>query len=203
VCRRDDDAQCADGLFCFCDDRAADGSCNVDTTCRSFGEVGDDCAAFVDPACMPGLLCDDATDTCARLDLLYMLGEDEPCEAGAELCEPPLVCQSTGAGAEGVCRPTVGEGATCRRSDPDPCPPQQYCDADSPGVDGTCEDRPADAEPCLPANRTPRCIDGHRCIDDVCVRLKDNGEDCEGARECYSGVCEGLTCMGPAMCEAP
>jgi hypothetical protein len=100
----------------------------------------------------------------------------------------------------GECSDPVGEGATCRRADPNQCPADQYCDAEAPGEEGTCLDRPVDGDPCL--TRTQACADGHVCLDDdLCHAIKAVGETCSEHVECYSGFCLDGACEGPLVCE--
>jgi hypothetical protein len=148
-------------------------------------------------------LTDGVTNACEALSTLYFVAQDEVCERGVSLCEPGLVCESSGAGNDGVCRPTVSAGATCRRAEPNQCPANQYCDAETGGVDGTCQDLPGDGEPCLTGGRNQVCAQGTLCASDTCVERRNNGGGCEEDRECFSGNCDAGTCLAPLFCEAP
>jgi hypothetical protein len=195
ACSRDEDAQCQDGLTCFC----AGAECPQGGTCQALGALGDECDPGVLPACAPGNVClqEGASPACAALATLYFRALDEDCDVTSELCEEGLVCESV-SGTAGVCRPPVGSGEPCGRAEPNQCPKDEYCDAESPGEVGTCAARPGDGQPCL--NRSVPCADGHVCIVDTCRALRANGEDCMSERQCFSGVCDAGACAPSRMC---
>jgi hypothetical protein len=103
-------------------------------------------------------------------------------------------------GATFVCRAAVAAGADCRLGVPAQCPAGHACagtDLMRLDFDGTCAPVPSTEGAACDLSG---CAAGLRCTDDVCVRVRDNGEACEAAAQCASTVCTGGVCVAPMLC---
>ncbi len=182
----DSSAQCAAGL-----------RCDANRVCNAPPAEGDECGDRMNPIeCPAGLICQGTSGdlTCRNVETVYVSKLDEPCDALGQLCELGLVCQSTSnTSSAGVCKRTVGQGETCRRSEPNQCPVNQFCKANSgdgqaaPGAEGVCANRPTDGQSCASIG----CAPGHWCVGGTtCKALKSAGGSCTDNAECYGRVCD-------------
>jgi hypothetical protein len=198
------DGQCVSGLACEA------GTCRAPASMSGGacgGPGGLNCP--LDEVCVGD---NDATaGTCQTIESLRTGGEGDTCDplTGESLCEAGLACALVGASATGMamfeCRPRASAGAACNLAIPNHCPDNQYCAGISltqpPDFDGTCTALPLEGDDCL---ESEACASGLECVMNgeaaTCTRLRDNGEACEVAGQCFSGSCVSGTCSAPELC---
>jgi hypothetical protein len=212
------DAECMENRYCradghcpgTCSAREPVGeSCRRDTDCSSEYYCGQNgkCAARIEVGtgchpdverCVPGALCvgaDPSTNTlghCEPVGSVFTQLEDSTCDIGqGELCAGELSCTfiSTDENALPTCRKRAA-GTACRLAVPDACPRQQYCKGISSDLIGSCSALPDDGDPCVgDPVFGKRCAQDNVCLEDTCVQLRTNGQDCGADAECFSGAC--------------
>jgi hypothetical protein len=168
---------CSDGLFCNGDDVCAGGSCT---------HSGDPCAG----GGICGDACNEAGDSCFD-------PAGTVCRAALGACDLAEAC--TGASADCPADMLVAGGTICR-ADTGACDLAEVCT----GVTADC---PFDA---FEATGTACGTDGNVCTDDACdgagvcahtnnTATCDDGQLCNGADVCSSGICTGAG-TGPLTC---
>jgi hypothetical protein len=183
-----DERHCAAGLTCregMCVAPAMEGA-----GCTELG------------GCTLGMLC--SGGQCRPNDEVLVGTEGASCNLmTGPLCADGFSCvvdTVAAGGATFVCRAAVAAGADCRLGVPAQCPAGQACagtDLMRLDFDGTCAPVPSTEGAACDLSG---CAAGLRCTDDVCVRVRDNGEACEAAAQCASTVCTGGVCVAPMLC---
>jgi len=192
----DGDDQCEAGLYCEGDT----------SSCQTPAGAGDDCGEAAEAECAPGLLCigedeDQGTPGSCMSTSQVLVGQvGDGCDLFAgPWCEMGAHCaviDFTGPGQLTMeCVATADSGGDCHPAGPDMCPTGEFCEVPMQSIDGTCMALPGDGEPCADS-WTKGCEAYHRCVDDVCEALQDNGGSCTDDDVCHSGHCNGGTC-GP------
>ncbi len=193
--RRTSGQDCSDERHC-----TAGLTCSADGMCVAPPGIGAGCTEL--GACPLGMLCNGGQ--CRPHEEVLVGTEGGSCSLMAgPLCLPGLSCVVDMVGAGGatfVCRAAVAAGAACRLGVPAQCPVGQACaetDAMRLDFDGVCAPVPsAEGDACDLSG----CAEGLRCTDEVCVRIRDNGEACETMEQCASSVCMGGVCVAPMLC---
>jgi hypothetical protein len=183
-----DERHCVGGLTC------TDGSCvappGVGAGCTDLG------------GCTLGSLC--TGGQCRPHQEVLVGTEGGACNLmTGPLCMDGLSCVVDSVGAGGatfVCRAAVAAGAECRLGIPAQCPVGQACtetDAMRLDFDGVCAPVPSTEGAACDLSG---CAEGLRCVDEACVRIRENGEACTEASQCASGQCNGSVCVAPTLC---
>lgn len=193
--RRTSGQSCTDERHC-----SAGLTCGTDGMCVAPRMVGAGCTEIGE--CPLGMLCNGGQ--CRPHEEVLVGTEGGTCSLmTGPLCAPGLSCVVDEVGAGGatfVCRAAVAAGAACRLGIPAQCPAGQACsetDAMRLDFDGVCAPVPSTEGATCDLSG---CAEGLRCTDEVCVRIRDNGEACETPTSCASGQCMGGVCVAPMLC---
>lgn len=208
-------AQAGAGAVCDGDDACQPGLKCFDGACRTPAGAGAPCEGSDGVGCAGGLVCIGAMDAppggepvageCMAITDAQTEALGATCDIqGGPFCQPGLTCALTGvAGTTPVfeCVGASSSGGTCNLGFPDPCPTGEYCDAMpfmmGGSFEGTCQALPGGGEACMDG----RCAPGHTCDGtSTCRAIQHVGGACGSSSECYSGVCEGGTCVEGALC---
>lgn len=166
--------------------------------CTTFGKEGAPCESYSDqlfdlkyPLCGPGLLCkpspDEVTGVCVKRK-----AAGEPCNRGD--CEEDLWCD------QGICTAEkLPLGASCEDGEDQPCAAPNHCEfklnatcvAPVP-IGAECTPRPGINDPCLPEGACPGYVISPASFQ--CKPRRKDGELCNDAALCFSGVCQQSTC---------
>lgn len=153
-----------------------------------------DCSGVVIGLLAPGERCDPtrawecASGSCQAGECVALAAAGEPCDTGATVCEPGLVCHSL----DFVCRVPGDASAPCGvRTD---CREGLLC------AEGACAPRAREGEPCI---FDVMCADGLFCnADGVCEAQRAAGEECRDHGWCRPDlVCVGSVCA--SSCGSP
>jgi hypothetical protein len=152
-------------------------------------------------------------------------GDETDVDCGGSRCPPcgtGKTCEGDGDCQSFVCNSSACQAPSCedgkRNADEtdvdcgggcEPCPSGKKCEAPTDCVDLVCG---CEGVGCQPVCEDPTCSDGVKNGDEWaddcgpdCPGACDDGEPCEQAGDCASGVCEELGCDDASMacCQAP
>ncbi len=192
----EDDDHCQDGMFCD------EGT----STCASPVVQGASCGGSSGDECAPGLMCagedeDGGTPgTCSTPAEVFVgevgdscdLMEGLWCQLGAYCAIVDFVAPDT---LVSECVAAADSGGSCHPAAPDMCPAGEYCDVPDQSLDGSCQPLPQAGEACG-GSWSKQCELYHRCVNDLCYALEENGGSCTDDEICYSDSCNSGTC-GP------
>ncbi len=185
--------------------------CSTDGICTKPAAPGGECGGSSGKECTGTMVCSgedseaEASGTCTEITGIFTGVEHALCNPmGMVLCRGGLYCamqipEEGNMLPEFRCVTEATAEGDCSLSLPDQCPKGFFCrlEGQYPDMSGTCTRLPTAGQACESA-----CAHPSRCVDEVCVDPRDNGEGCSQDDECWSDHCADTgKCAAEGLCQ--